>query len=96
VDTVLPFNDKLLLRVLRDDVDSIIKWNITVKSAKILKKFSESLSIIYVCVKDQASGLVTSRDFVNMSKYVFHENKHVIAVRACPNYEYSTGENIIR
>lgn len=63
---------------------------------KVLEVFNESLRIMYICVKEQAGGLVTSRDFVNLSKYCFYENKHILAARHCPSYEYTPSEPIIR
>ena len=96
VETILPFSDKLVLRVIRDDLEDYTKWNLTIKSTKVLKVFNESLRVLYICVKDQAGGLVTSRDFVNLSKYCFHQNKHILAACHCPNYEYVPAETIIR
>jgi hypothetical protein len=96
VEAVMPFSDKLLLKVIRDDIEDYTKWNVTVKLAKVLQTFNDSLKILYICVKEQAGGLVTSRDFVNLSKYCFHQNKHILAAMHCPNYEYTPTETIIR
>jgi hypothetical protein len=96
VEALLPFSEKLVLKVIRDDVEDYTKWNVTIKLAKVLQTFNESLKILYICVKEQAGGLVTSRDFVNLSKYCFHQNKHILAAMHCPNYEYTPTEPIIR
>lgn len=36
VETVLPFSDQLMLKVIRDDIPNYTKWNVTIKMAKVI------------------------------------------------------------
>jgi len=44
----LPFNDRFVLRVLRDQVDEFNKWNGTIISSKVIKRISKSTNVVQV------------------------------------------------
>ena len=44
----LPFNDRFILRVLRDQVDNFNKWNTTINTSKVVKQISKSTNVVYV------------------------------------------------
>lgn len=44
----LPFNERFILRVLRDQVDEFNKWNTTINMSKIIKRISKSINVVHV------------------------------------------------
>lgn len=96
LETVIPFSENLILKVLRDDVEECTKWNITVKSSRVALKITNDLSIIHVCVFEQAGGMVSPRDFVNLSKYTFINDQHILAATACKLDQIPESESYVR
>ncbi|CAF0794826.1 unnamed protein product [Brachionus calyciflorus] len=96
LETIIPFGVDLIIKVLRDDVEECTKWNITVKSSKIALKITKDLSIIHVCVYEQAGGLVSPRDFVNLNKYCYLNEEHILAAKACKLEEIPESEDYVR
>ncbi|RNA43756.1 stAR-related lipid transfer 3, partial [Brachionus plicatilis] len=98
LDTVIPFEESLLLKVLRDEVEECANWNVTVKEAKVVTKIRQDLSILHVCVHEQAGGLVSQRDFVNLNRYYFNDNmeQHILASIACKSDQVPVLESYVR
>ena len=98
LESVLKFNFQVIVNVLRD-TDKFASWNKSVKSTRVLHRYSDNLYVIYSSVHEQASGLVASRDFVNLSSYTKMNNLHILAGSACvhasmpPIEGYVRGEN---
>ena len=54
------------------------------------------MSIIYVITHEQASGLITARDFINLSAYKCINNMHILGGKACEHEDMPVKETYIR
>jgi hypothetical protein len=96
LETVIPYNDKLLVHTITNNIDDYLKWNTTVQSIKIIKKFTDTLAILHTCVYEQVGGLVSPRDFCNLTKYAFIGDKHIMVASACVDKEVPPQEGYVR
>ncbi|XP_055329319.1 stAR-related lipid transfer protein 3-like isoform X4 [Paramacrobiotus metropolitanus] len=97
-----------LVRAASDDVFSdiyqkvneAVNWNHTIAFSERVDLLDDHCDVTYVCVKDQAGGMVSSRDFVDVRCFEMHPselgNRYVIAGIGCEHPRKPVTKEFVR
>ncbi|KFM60499.1 Steroidogenic acute regulatory protein, mitochondrial, partial [Stegodyphus mimosarum] len=73
----LPISPKKVIDELYFKGEEMHKWNPTVKKVRVIQKIDDHMDIAHVIATEGASGLVSSRDFVNLRVWKKEDSAYV-------------------
>lgn len=85
-----------IVKILFEDQEKMPEWSPTVNECRILEVIHSDLFITYQMTNEQAQGLISKRDFVNITARQYEENRTILAAQACLYSSMPPRDNCVR